>query len=233
MPIQLDTATVRRVRRASTFGLVGAAALAYAASATLRDAVDHAAVMLAQGDVGALRDYLLSFGVWAPVVSALLMVLQSISAPLPAFLLAFANGLAFGAFWGGLLMFASALLAAALSFGIARVPGRELVEALVGTTGLAAADAWFARRGAWAILVARLVPIVSFDSISYAAGLTAMRFRGFIAATALGIIPATFIYAYLGERAPQTIIVLFGVFAVVVVAGVAVGRLRDRKKDSQ
>jgi uncharacterized membrane protein YdjX (TVP38/TMEM64 family) len=31
------------------------------------------------------------------------MVLQAVAAPLPAFVITFANGLAFGAFWGGLL----------------------------------------------------------------------------------------------------------------------------------
>jgi len=147
---------------------------------------------------------------------------QSLIAPLPAFLLAFANGLAFGTFWGGLLTFGSALLASAISFWIGRGLGRNAVEALLGRSGLVSTDAWFVRHGAWAVLVARLVPIVSFGLISYAAGLSAMRFRWFLAATALGIAPATF----LGERAPQMIVVLCVAFGLVMVVAALSAALR-------
>lgn len=225
-------ATIRRLRLGGTLALGTLTIAAYLLLPELRAEVDRAALLLARGDVAALRDYLLSFGPWAPVISALLMVLQSLIAPLPAFLLAFANGLAFGTFWGGLLSFGSALLASTLSFWLGRGLGRNAVEALVGGSGLASTDAWFARHGAWAVLVARLVPIVSFDLISYAAGLSAMRFRWFIAATALGITPATFLYAFLGERAPQTIALLFLAFGLVMVIAAlsAAQRRRQRRR---
>ncbi len=226
-----NAATIRRLRLGGTLALGTLTIAAYLLLPELRAEVDRAALLLARGDVAALRDYLLSFGPWAPAISALLMVLQSLIAPLPAFLLAFANGLAFGTFWGGLLTFGSALLASTLSFWIGRGLGRNVVEALVGSAGLASTDAWFARHGAWAVLAARLVPLVSFDLISYAAGLTAMRFRWFFAATALGIAPATFLYAFLGERAPQTIAVLFLAFGLVIIAAAlsAVQRWRQRR----
>ncbi len=82
------------VAAATAFGL------AYLLSAEFRSEVDKAAGILYRGDIAGLRDYILSFGPWAPVVSASLMVFQALAAPLPAFVLAFANGLAFGAFWG-------------------------------------------------------------------------------------------------------------------------------------
>lgn len=223
---------IRRLRLGGALTLITVAAAAYLLIPSLRSEVDRGAGLLARGDVAALRDYLLSFGPWAPAISALLMVLQALIAPLPAFLLAFANGLAFGTFWGGLLTFGSALLASTLSFWIGRGLGRNVVEALVGSAGLASTDAWFARHGALAVLVARLVPLVSFDLISYAAGLSAMRFRWFLAATALGIAPATFLYAFLGERAPQTIAVLFLAFGLVIVAAAlsAAQRRRQRRR---
>lgn len=67
------------------------------------------------------------------------------------------------------------------------------------------------------MLFTRLVPIISFDMISYAAGLTPMRFRDFLGATLVGMAPATFLYAYLGEQAPQYIRVLLVAFEVVIV----------------
>ncbi len=202
----------------------------YLLSEGFRAEVNRAVEILSQGDVVGLRDYLLSFGVWAPIVSALLMILQAIAAPLPAFLLAFANGLAFGTFWGGMLSLISASLAAAISFGLARALGRAPVEALIGKAGLDSADRWFLRWGAYAVLVARLVPVVSFDAISFAAGLTRMRFWGFMAATIVGMTPATFVYAYLGGRAPQYVQVLLVAFGIVIAGAVIAAVLRRRKR---
>ena len=161
--VTIDPRTVRRVRFALALAALAAFGLAYLLSAGFRSEVDRAAMLLSQGDISGLRDYILSFGVWAPFVSALLMVLQALMLPLPAFVITFANGLAFGTFWGGMLSLFSASLAAALSFGISRALGRGVVGALVGGTSLESADRWFLRWGAYAVLVARLVPIISFD----------------------------------------------------------------------
>ena len=222
----IDTRYVVWLRLALTLMLVVVLALAYLLSATFRSEVNRAAEILGRGDVAGLRDYILSFGVWAPVVSALLMILQTLAAPLPGFLLAFANGLAFGAFWGGMLSFVSAALAATLSFWLARALGRPPVEALVGKAGLEQADRWFARWGTYTVLIARLVPIISFDIISYAAGLTPMRFRNFLGATLVGMAPATFLYAYLGEQAPQYVQVLLVAFGIVIVGAVILAVFR-------
>jgi uncharacterized membrane protein YdjX (TVP38/TMEM64 family) len=210
--------------------VLAAFGLAYLLSEGFRSEVDRAVAILGRGDVAGLRDYILSFGAWAPIVSALLMILQALVAPLPAFVLSFANGLAFGTFWGGMLSLASASLAAVVSFWIARLLGRGPVEALVGRTHLGAADRWFLRWGAYAILVARLVPVVSFDIISYAAGLTRMGFWQFMLATVVGMAPATFIYSYLGGQAPQYVQVLLVAFGVVIAGAVVAAILRRRRQ---
>lgn len=172
------------------------------------------------GNAAALREYILSFGVWAPVASALLMLLQAVAAPLPAFALAIVNGLAFGLLWGTLLTIGSATLAAVLSFGIARIVGRGTVEGLIGPKMLTRADRFFARRGARAVLIARLIPLVSFDVVSYAAGLTRVRLWPFLLATVVGMTPATFAYAYVGARTPESSPCVFVITGIVLV-GVA------------
>ena len=199
---------------ATLFGLF------YLLSAGFRSEVHQALGLLGRGDIAGLRDYILSFGLWAPVASCFLMVLQALVAPVPSFLITFANGLAFGVFWGWMLSLFGHVLAAAVCFGISRSLGRMPVEVLVGKTGLQSADRWFAKWGIYAIFVGRLIPGVAFDVISYAAGLTRMRFGNFLAATALGIFPQTFLYSYLGRQAPQYV-GLFLVTSGLVVAGVA------------
>jgi uncharacterized membrane protein YdjX (TVP38/TMEM64 family) len=226
----MDPRTVGRIRLALTLAILAAFGLAYLFSAAFRSEVDRAATLLGRGDVSGLRDYILSFGLWAPVVSASLMVLQALVAPLPAFVLTFANGLAFGTFWGGMLSLASASLAAALSFGISRALGRGVVGALVGNTSLESADRWLSRWSAYAVLVARLIPVISFDVISFAAGLTRIRFWWFMAATVVGMAPATFVYSYLGGRAPQYVRVLLVVFGVVIAGAVVAAIVRRRKQ---
>jgi CubicO group peptidase (beta-lactamase class C family)/uncharacterized membrane protein YdjX (TVP38/TMEM64 family) len=208
-------------RLVPVFGIVVAFALAWLLSAGFRSEVARAVGVMGRGDLGALRDYVLSFGIWAPVASLLLMVLQGLVAPVPAFLVVFANGLAFGVFWGFLLSLAGNALAATVCFWISRALGRAPVEALAGRAGFRAADAWFARRGAFAVFVARLVPGMAFDAVSYAAGLTKMGYGRFLAATVVGSLPQTLAYAYLGREAPRYAWAALALTGIVL-AGVAV-----------
>ena len=205
----------------ATVVVVAAAVLAYLGVPGLRAVVDAAVGALTEADTGqavrALRDQLLSFGAWAPVVSALLMVLQSVIAPLPAFVITFANGLLFGWAWGALLSWSAAMVGAWVCFWIARSLGRPVVERLVGGShALEVSDLFFERWGPWAILVCRLLPFVSFDLISYGAGLTPVSQRRFLVATGLGQLPATLLYSYLGQHLSGSVQVLFWVFSVTL-----------------
>ncbi|KAF1084026.1 TVP38/TMEM64 family inner membrane protein YdjZ [Sporotomaculum syntrophicum] len=140
----------------------------------------------------------MGFGIWAPVASFLLMTLQSLIAPLPAFVITFANAGLFGWVNGALLSWSSAMAGAALCFFIAKYLGRDFVEKLTTKSALASVDEFFEKYGNYAILIARLLPFISFDIVSYAAGLTSMRFWSFFLATGLGQLPATIIYSYVG-----------------------------------
>jgi len=187
-----------------------------------RAGVDLAVSILARGDVSGLRDYLLSFGVWAPVISGALMVLQSIAAPLPAFVVTFANGLLFGALWGAMLSWSTAMVGAAVCYWIAKALGRPVIERVVGARSLRVADSFFERYGRYAVLIARLVPVISFDLISYAAGVTSIGFVEFMVATGIGQMPATVVYSLLGKNMAKSadfgLLALGGVAALLVFA---------------
>jgi uncharacterized membrane protein YdjX (TVP38/TMEM64 family) len=229
-PASLDARTIRLLRLVLLLIVAALFGLLYLLSGGFRSEVNRALGLLGRGDIAGLRDYILSFGLLAPIASCFLMVLQALVAPVPSFLITFANGLAFGVFWGWMLSLFGHVLAAAVCFWISRSLGRVPVEVLVGKTGLQSADRWFARWGMYAVFVGRLVPGVAFDVISYAAGLTRMRFRNFILATTLGIFPQTFLYSYLGRRAPEYV-TLFLVTSALVVAGVvAVAVIRYRRE---
>lgn len=187
----------------------------------------HQAVrLLGQADVEALKAFLLSFGAWAPVISFLLMVLQSLIAPLPAFVVTLTNGLLFGQFWGMVLSWGSAMVAAALCFGLSRLFGRRLVEKLASPSALAWTDAFFARYGKYAVLVTRLFPWISFDLVSYGAGLTPIGFWGFWSMTGIGQLPATLFYTYLGERAGRSVRAVFLILTSLFAVGILMALLR-------
>lgn len=166
--------------------------------------VNQAIFILKNVDVDLARGYILGFGMWAPVVSFLLMILQSIAAPLPAFIITFANAGLFGWVKGALLSWTSSMAGAALCFFIAKFYGRTAVIKLTGKYALDSVDDFFDRYGKYTILIARLLPFISFDIVSYAAGLTSMSFFSFFVATGIGQLPATIIYSYIGSMLTGT-----------------------------
>ncbi|MGB3368698.1 MAG: TVP38/TMEM64 family protein [Acidaminobacteraceae bacterium] len=184
--------------------------------------INQAIFILQNVDVDLTRDYILSFGIWAPVVSFLLMILQSIAAPLPAFIITFANAGLFGWVKGAILSWTSSMAGAVICFYIAKFFGREVIEKLTSKYALESIDGFFDKYGKNAILVARLLPFLSFDIVSYAAGLTSMSFWSFFVATGLGQLPATIIYSYIGgmltgstKTIVTALLVLFSLSALI------------------
>ncbi len=154
--------------------------------------------MFASGDFTMVKDFVASYGTYAALISFLLMIFQSVAAPLPAFLLTFANASLFGWWQGALLSWSSAMAGAAVCFFIARILGRDAAEKLASKAGLAQIDTFFEKYGKNTILICRLLPFVSFDIVSYAAGLTSIPFAAFLVATGVGQLPATLVYSYVG-----------------------------------
>ncbi|MGL5314968.1 MAG: TVP38/TMEM64 family protein, partial [Peptostreptococcaceae bacterium] len=105
--------------------------------------INEVAGYLTSLNMEGLKEYILSFGMWAPIVSALLMVFQSIAAPLPAFLITFANAALFGWVYGAILSWSSAMLGAAVCFYIAKFLGRDIVEKLTSKFALKNVDEFF------------------------------------------------------------------------------------------
>ena len=148
--------------------------------------------------IDSVKAYIQSFGVWAVAASFLLMILQSVAAPIPAFFVTFANALVWGWKWGALLSWTSAMAGAILCFYIARIYGRNVTEKFVTAS-----------------------PFVPFDPVSYAAGLTGMSLFDFALATGIGQLPATIVYSYAAEKTsnPSTfvkgLLLMFGIAALV------------------
>lgn len=175
-----------------------AAGAAYLFVPSVREGFGRIAAMFASGDFTVVREFVASYGSYAAAVSFGLMILQSVAAPLPAFFLTFANANLFGWWQGAILSWTSAMAGAAVCFYIARILGRDAAEKLTSKAGLEQIDGFFEKYGKNTILICRLLPFVSFDLVSYAAGLTSMSFWSFFIATGIGQLPATLVYSYVG-----------------------------------
>ena len=215
--------------------LVIALALAvYLAIPGVNSFVNNAMAVLGSANLDAVAEYIRSFGGGAMVFSFCLMVFSSLVAPLPAFMITLSNAAIFGWWQGAILSWSSAMVGAALCFGLARCLGRDVVEKLAGKGALAGVEGYFKKHGTKTILVCRLLPFVSFDAVSYFAGLTPIKFLPFFLATGLGQTPATIVYSYVGGMltggARFLMIGLLCLFSLAILVSIIKQVFTDRQK---
>ena len=144
-----------------------------------------------------LRAQVERLGAWGPLAIVVLMMLAILVSPIPSAPIAMAAGAAYGHGWGTLYVLTGAEAGALAAFGLARVLGRAALQRWFGerlSVGLAGSqDALMG-----IVFVSRLLPFISFDLVSYAAGLTVLSVWRFALATLAGIVPASFFLAHLG-----------------------------------
>lgn len=213
----------RWIQRILIIVLIGAAFGCYYLIPSVHVGMNKVFHMFATGDFHQVEAFVQSYGRYAMAISFLLMILQSVAAPLPAFLITFANASLFGWWQGAILSWTSAMAGAAVCFWIGRVLGRDAVIKLTSKAGLEQVDRFFDKHGAMSIFIARLLPFISFDIVSYAAGLTSMSFWSFFIATGIGQLPATIVYSYVGgmltggsRKLVMGLMILFALSALVV-----------------
>lgn len=145
-----------------------------------------------------IRDFVISFGILAPLVYAALY-LVGVFVPYGTTVLTLAAGLAFGALWGSLLTFTVTLFACLLPFTLARRLGRAWVEQKVGHTRVEKYASLINRNAFLVFFYLRLIPSLPYEAQNYIAGISRISSREFFVATALGIGPIIFILAFLGD----------------------------------
>jgi uncharacterized membrane protein YdjX (TVP38/TMEM64 family) len=161
----------------------------------VRDTVSAAA----QGDLDRLRAELDSLGAVAALV-LIAIALTHVLVPFPAEFPTAAAGFALGFGVAFPLMIVAWTLSSLAAYALARVLGAPVLERLAGKDRMDAADRLVARGGWGMLLVARLVPLIPYNVVSFAAGATRVPVARFTWTTALGIAPLTALTALLGER---------------------------------
>ncbi|HSF68286.1 MAG TPA: TVP38/TMEM64 family protein [Nitrospiraceae bacterium] len=149
------------------------------------------------------RDSLLSFTETHSAAAAGLFVLIYVTVTglsLPgAVILTLAGGFLFGAVFGTLLVNLGATTGATLAFLASRYLLRDWVERRFGKW-LGPVQKGFEKNAFSYLMTLRLIPLFPFFVVNLVSGLTRMNVGVYVAATALGIIPGSFVYAYAGRQ---------------------------------
>lgn len=182
-------------------------------------------------DGPALRQQIEQLGIWGPLAIVALMMLAVLVSPIPSAPIAMAAGAAYGHTWGTLYIVTGAEAGALAAFGIARMLGHAMLYRWFGerlSAGLIGSQNVLTG----IVFVSRLLPFVSFDLVSYAAGLTLLSVWRFALATLAGVIPAGFLLAHFGQEmtdgeADRFMYTALGLGLVTAVP-LAVKLLRDR-----
>lgn len=140
-----------------------------------------------------------SWGQWAILGSITLMVVHSFL-PFPSEIITLANGMVFGPFWGSAITWVGAMLGAISTFGLVRLLGRPFVYRMLSETQMRRLSDWSSARGGMALLIGRLIPVIAFNLLNYAAALTDISWWTYIWATGLGILPLTVLLNVFGAN---------------------------------
>ncbi len=139
-------------------------------------------------------------GIWGPLLIIGLMTVAVVASPIPSAPIALAAGAAYGHVWGTVQVVIGAELGALIAFSLARVLGHDVLRRVFGTSvdaGLLGSQ----NALTWTVFASRLMPFISFDIISYAAGLSRLHAWRFALATLAGIVPTSFVLAHFGGEA--------------------------------
>lgn len=133
------------------------------------------------------------------ILFIIFMGIQGILVPIPSELVLLCSGLIWDIQLGTFIGIIGSMAAGVITYYIAILGGRPLVERFLGQENLDIIDLYIDKYGAGAIIIARAFPFMPFDPISYASGFLNIKFRTYFIATLLGSIVRCLFYAWLGS----------------------------------
>ncbi len=154
-------------------------------------------------DKEGLRQYIESFGVWAPIVFMGLQIAQVFIAPIPGEFTGLVGGYVFGWKLGMLYSTIALTIGSMINFSIARLLGRALVERWVPRGTLNKIDDVMERQGIITCFLCFIIPGFPKDYLCLALGLTPINWRIFIFICAIGRLPGTLMLSLQGAAVYQ------------------------------
>jgi len=170
-----------------------------------------------------LQESIADAGVWGPLFFIGLKIFTYIFAPLSAGPIQFTSGILFGVVEGTAYSILGELIGGSINFLIARVYGRRIVVRFIGHTAMKRVDGFYEQYlDDWqSLLAARVLLFSVYDFISYAVGLSQIRFSVYIMVSFIGGLLPTFMFVLIGSEAAQNqdILLMFYIGAALLFFG--------------
>lgn len=191
-----------------------------------------------QIEVQQIQQTVATLGIWAPVGFIALYALATVLF-IPGSLMTLAGGFIFGPWYGTVYNLTGAVIGATFAFLIARYLASGWVRDSAGrrlTTLLKGVE----REGWRFIAVVRLVPVLPFNLLNYALGLTSISLLAYVLASTVFMLPGAFAYTYVGSLGQTALAgdvkvlvrqILFAISLLVLLASIPYVIKRYREKD--
>lgn len=180
-----------------------------------------------------ISQFIKARGTFSEIVYLLLFFIKPFFIMIPSNVMAVIAALAFGSIRSFILTMVGFFISGTVAFYLARFLGKDFVESILGDK-LIKLDDKIEKNGFKILLILRLPPIIPFDPLSYACGFTKMRYKDFIMASLLGVIPETICYSVLGTsyRSPFSIKFLLPIL-LLVISVVLSKKILNRNKERE
>lgn len=147
-----------------------------------------------------IRDYVVNFGIVAPLILIGIQILQVILTPINHYAVGLAGGFIFGPWYGFLYNYIGRIIGHTIAFYISKTIGRRIVMKVVKPETLEKYDHFWNKRGAFILFLIYWLPLFPDDEISYIVGTSKMKPSKFMLANLLGQTGGSLGLAYIGAK---------------------------------
>lgn len=186
----------------------------------------HSKVIEHIGNLNGFIYYIKSQGKYACLVFLIIFALKPLVLIIPSNILSISSGIVFGPILGTILTSIGFFVSGSLAFFIARVLGQDAVNKILRGKALNLNNK-LEQNGFKVLFFLRLIPVLPYDPVSYAAGLSKIKYRDFIISSVIGVVPEVICYSIIGENAmnplspkffiPLSIIILTTIVSAIIV----------------
>lgn len=164
-----------------------------------QDFIDHTVDIIMSDDEERTREYFKQFGIWGPLAIILFIILQMFLIFFPSFLPIIIAVVAYGFWLGIIISLVGVCIASTIGYFIGTKLKGVLLNKWLGEEKLEKMDFWISNYAFGIVVLFRISPFLSNDSISFIAGMLQMKYKKFMAATLTGMIPLSLAIGYFSE----------------------------------
>ena len=181
-----------------------------------------------------IKHYILGFGPWALVIYIILYAVNTISLLPPIAIMSLAAGFIFGPLKGSVALMVGSFIGTTATFYISRCFGARYIDQIIKGKAREFQET-LDRNGFKVIVFIRLIPILPWEVVNYAAGLSRIHYRDYILATMIGIFPSVLVQTFFSDRLARfnlkdpTVIAAIGAFLLLGAMPVIYLKMKGKK----